>query len=113
MGRQCDDARARLVRISKEVAVRVDGVSGGVQAICRLDGIEYPIPILFEYVLNFRAWNNVEGGSGCHHQEQLFFLLLSRNRIGSHCIATFGPNDILHPSAIVNSVEVLVAKVRR
>src|SRR5216684_161257 len=66
MRRQRDDASAGLVRISEEVAVRIESVSGGVKAVCRLYGTENLAPVSVNDTLNRRARNNVECRSSCH-----------------------------------------------
>src|ERR1700692_2371459 len=66
MGWQRDDAGAGPIRISEEVAVRIESISRAVKTVCRLNSVENLLLVVVNYTLNRRAGNNMESGSGWH-----------------------------------------------
>src|SRR6516164_3658272 len=71
MGWQRDDASARFVGISQEVAVRVESVAGRVKAVGRLDGAENLPPMVVNDAANSRTGNDVECRSRWHNYSPL------------------------------------------
>jgi hypothetical protein len=66
MGWQRYDAGAGPIRISEEVAVRIESISRAVKTVCRLNSVENLLLVVVNYTLDRRAGNNMESGSGWH-----------------------------------------------
>ena len=66
MGRQSYNARVWPIRISEEVAIRINSISRAVKAVCFLNSLKNLRLVILNYTLNCRAGNNVKSRSGCH-----------------------------------------------
>src|SRR5258705_11147437 len=55
MGWQRYDAGAGPIRISEEVAVRIESISRTVKTVCRLNSVENLLLVVVNYTLNRRA----------------------------------------------------------
>src|SRR5215510_2571048 len=71
MGRQRDDASARLVRVSQEIAVRVESVAGRVKAVGRLDSAENLRPMIVNDTSDNRTGNDMEHRCRWHNYSPL------------------------------------------